>query len=255
MTKHSYSESEWEDRLKLAALYRLMTIHRMTDAANQALMLRCSDNPNHFLTHRLGSFFGDVKASELLRCDFEGVDVHSGEQLIQGKLSGLNAGILNLCVPIFESRAEINCMIHAHSKAVLTISMLQCGVLPVTQAALYIIPRLNYWPYIFNEDENFRSKFAKAFEGNQVIIAHNHGFYSIGKDPAEAFFLAFYLSQACDSQAAAMSCGEPLLVIPDEEAKATWEDMRTSTEYHYDGSMEWDGWMRMVERHESDYKL
>jgi len=27
MTQHSYSESEWGDRLKLAALYRLMAIH------------------------------------------------------------------------------------------------------------------------------------------------------------------------------------------------------------------------------------
>ena len=101
MTQHSYSESEWGDRLKLAALYRLMAIHRMTDAANQALMLRCSDNPNHFLTHRLGSFFGDVRASELVRCDFDGV-VHTGERLTHGQLGGLTAGIQNLCVPILK---------------------------------------------------------------------------------------------------------------------------------------------------------
>jgi len=227
----------------------------MTDAANQALMLRCSDNPNHFLTHRLGSFFGDVRASELVRCDFDGVEVHTGERLIHGQLGGLTAGIQNLCVPIFESREEINCMIHAHSKAVLTISMLQCGLLPVTQAALYIMPKLGYWPYIFLEDDNFRSDFARAFEGKQILVARNHGFYTIGKDPAEAFFLAFYLSQTCDVQAAAMSCGEPLVVITKGEAEAIWENMRTSTEYHYDGSMEWGGWMKMVERYEPDYKL
>ncbi len=248
-----FSDAEWADRLNVAALCRLMALHRMGDATNQAVGLRCSENPQHIITHRLGVFFDDVKASDLVRCDFDGVDVHDGEPLPFGQINGLNAGILNLFVPIFDSRPEINCLIHGHAKPVMVISMLKCGLLPVTQPALFVLPRLGYWPYIFDEDETFRGDFAKAFEGKQVLIARNHGFYAIGQTAAEAFFLTFYLSQACDAQAAAMACGEDLNKIPDHAAQKIWEQMRSSREYRYDGSIEWPGWIRMVNRLAPDY--
>lgn len=248
-----YSELEWRDRCHVAALCRLMALHRMGDAANQVVAIRSSENPAHLITHRLGAFFDDVRASDLLRCDFAGVDAHTGKPLPFGEIGGLNGGSLNLCVPVFETRPEINCLIHGHAKPVTVISMLKGGLQPVTQPALFILPQMGYWPYIFNEDETFRPNFSKAFTGKQVLMARNHGFYVIGKDAAEAFFLTFYLAQACDAQAAAMSCGEELVRIPDDEAAEIWRQMSTSNEYHYDGSMEWPGWLRMVERHAPDY--
>jgi ribulose-5-phosphate 4-epimerase/fuculose-1-phosphate aldolase len=251
--QNGYSEAEWRDRLHVAALCRLMALHRMGDAANQIVAVRSSEDPAHLITHRLGAFFGDVRASDLVRCDFDGTDVHSGIKLSYGQVGGLNAGTLNLCVPIFGARPAINCLIHGHAKPVMVVSMLECGLLPVTQPALFILPRMGYWPYIFDEDENFRPAFAKAFEGKQVLVARNHGFYAIGKDPAEAFFLTFYLAQACDAQAAAMACGESLASIPRDEATVIWEKMKNSVEYHYDGSTEWAGWLRMVERHAPDF--
>jgi ribulose-5-phosphate 4-epimerase/fuculose-1-phosphate aldolase len=247
------SEAEWQDRLHVAALCRLMALHRMGDAANQVVAVRSSEDPAHLITHRLGAFFDDVRASDLARCDFNGIDVHSGIKLDYGQPGGLNGGILNLCVPIFEARPEINCLIHGHAKPMMVVSMLECGLLPVTQPALFILPRLGYWPYIFDEDETFRPAFAKAFESKQVLLARNHGFYAIGKDPAEAFFLTFYLAQACDAQTTAMACGDRLVKVPGEEAAATWEKMKHSADYHYDGSIEWAGWLRMVERHAPDY--
>lgn len=254
MAQADYSEAEWRDRRHVAALCRLMALHRMGDAANQVVAARSSENPAHLITHRLGSFFDDAKASDMARCDFEGVDAHTGRKLGFGEIGGLNAGALNLCVPVFESRPEINCLIHGHSKPIMVISMLECGLLPVTQPALYILPRMGYWPYIFDEDESFRSEFAAAFEGRQVLLARNHGFYAIGKDPAEAFFLTFYLSQACDAQAAAMACGDRLVRISEDEAASIWKSMKSAGDYRYDGSMEWPGWMRMVERQAPDYR-
>ena len=47
-----------------------------------------------------GRLFDDVRASDLVRCDFNGTDVHSGIKLNYGQIGGLNAGTLNLCVPI-----------------------------------------------------------------------------------------------------------------------------------------------------------
>lgn len=249
----SPSAIEWQDRCNVAALCRLMALHRMSDAANQAVAVRSSENPAHIITHRLGAFFEEVCASDLVRCDFDAVDVHTGERLAYGEIGGINGGILNLCVPIFETRPEINCLIHGHAKPVMVVSMLTEGLLPVTQPALFILPRMGYWPYIFDEDETFRPRFAAAFTGKQVLIARNHGFYAIGKNPAEAFFLTFYLAQACDAQAAAMACGGELVRIPEEEVEVIWRQMNSSKIYHYDGSVEWPGWMRMVERQAPEY--
>jgi ribulose-5-phosphate 4-epimerase/fuculose-1-phosphate aldolase len=248
------SDREWQDRLHVAALCRLMALHRMGDATNQVVAIRSSEDPRHLITHRLGAFFDEVRASDLIRCDFSGREVHSGQQLKFGEVGGLNGGSLNLCVPIFQTRPEINCLIHGHAKPVMVISTLKEGLQPVSQPALFIIPRMGYWPYIFNEDENFRSDFAKAFEGKQVLLARDHGFYAIGKDAGEAFFLTFYLAQACDAQAAAMACGQELVRISDEEVVATWHSMKNSSDYHYDGSIEWPGWLRMVERLAPDYR-
>lgn len=241
------------DREHVAALCRLMAHHRMGDAANQVVAVRSQAFPNALVTHRLGAFFDDVTASQMTTCNYEGRDMHSGEQLPFGVIGGLNAGILNLCVPIFESRNEINCLIHGHSKAIMVISMLEAGMMPISQPALYVLPRLGYWPYIFDEGETFRDDFVNAFTDKQVLIARNHGFYAIGKDPAEAFFLTFYLSQACDAQMSAMACNDALLEITEEDAAIMWDQMRNSSEYHYDGSMEWPGWMRMVQRMSPDY--
>lgn len=247
------SDVEWQDRLQVAAVCRLMALHRMGDAANQAVGIRCSDNPTHLITHRLGSFFAEATASDLVRCDFNGVDIHTGKKLQPGILRGLNAGTLNLFVPVFESRPEINFLIHGHTKPVMVISMLEGGLRPVTQPALFIIPRLGYWPYVFDEDESFRAKFANAFEDKEVLIARNHGFYAIGRTPAEAFFLTFYLSQACDAQASAMACGDRLMEIPEAMMYETWELMKATNDYHYNGSTEWPGWVRMVERMSPGY--
>lgn len=247
------SDLDRQDREHVAALCRLMAHHRMGDAANQAVAVRSRAFPDALVTHRLGAFFDDVTASQMTTCNYEGYDLHSGKKLESGEIDGLNAGILNLCVPIFQSRQEINCLIHGHSKAIMVISMLEGGLRPVSQPALYILPRLGYWPYVFDEDETFRESFAKAFAGKQVLIARNHGFYAIGKDPAEAFFLTFYLSQASDAQTTAMACGDRLLEISNEDAALVWQQMQKSTEYHYDGSVEWPGWMRMVKRIAPDY--
>ncbi len=81
-----FSPLEWQDRLYVAALCRLMSLHRMGDAANQAVVLRCSDSSQHFITHRLGAFFDDVRASDLIRCDFDGVEVDTGRKLPFGKI-------------------------------------------------------------------------------------------------------------------------------------------------------------------------
>ncbi|MEL7179737.1 MAG: class II aldolase/adducin family protein [Pseudomonadota bacterium] len=242
-----------EDREHVAALCRLMAHHRMGDAANQVVAVRSRAFPDALVTHRLGVFFDDATASQMTTCDNDGNDLHSGQKLPFGEIGGLNAGILNLTVPVFQTRPEINCLIHGHSKAIMVVSMLEGGLRPVSQPALYILPRMGYWPYIFDEDETFRESFAAAFEGRQVLMARNHGFYAIGKTPAEAFFLTFYLSQACDAQISAMACGDTLLEILEEDVARIWEEMQNSTEYHYDGSMEWPGWMRLVQRVAPEY--
>ena len=247
------SQLDQEDRAHVAALCRLMAHHRMGDAANQVVAVRSRAFPDALVTHRLGAFFDDVTASQMATCDYNGTDLHTGQKLPFGEIDGLNAGILNLTVPIFQTRPEINCLIHGHSKAIMVVSMLEGGLRAVSQPALYILPRMGYWPYIFDEDETFRGSFAEAFQGRQVLMARNHGFYAVGRTPAEAFFLTFYLSQACDAQISAMACGDRLLEIPEVDASRIWDKMQASIEYHYDGSMEWPGWMRMVQRLAPDY--
>lgn len=249
----AYSDLEWNDRKNVAALCRLIALHRMQDAANQAVILRSSEKSEHMITHRLGDFFEEVTASSLIRIDHDGVDVHTGEKMKLGEIGGLNGGLLNLGAPIFEDRPEINCLIHAHAKSVAIVATQKCGLRALSQPALFIRPLLAYWPYVFVEDENFRDNFKKMFRGKKVSLTNNHGFYTIGTTPAEAFFFTFYLAQACDLQVSAMATNEELHEISDENADLIAESMYNAEEYHYDGRLEWGGWIRMVERNMPDY--
>lgn len=250
-----FSPEEWQDRLNAAALFRLAALHRMSDAANQVIAVRSSEDSSHYITSRVGDFFEDVCASKLIRVTSDNYDFHTGRKLRHGVPGELNGGTQNIVVAAFEARPEMNAFIHVHAKPIFTVSTLDCGLLALSQPSLYIIPKLGYWPYVFVEDETFQPRFRTALASKEILLAKNHGGYVIGRTPAEAFFFTFYLAQACDIQLSAMSTGATLHPFTENEVRVHWDEMMSSSEFHFDGSLEWAGWMRSVERYSPDYKL
>ena len=77
----------------------------------------------------------------------------------------------------------------------------------------------------------------------------------MGRDARESWFVTFHLHQACEVQLKAQSSGEPLRTVPESELAAQYEDMMASPDYAYDGSREWAGCVRKLNRELPGYEL
>ena len=82
----------------------------------------------------------------------------------------------------------------------------------------------------------------------------HHGLYAVGRDAAEAWFVTFHLHQACEVQLRAMATGQPLIYPDPAHLDAQYQDMMSSPDYAYDGSREWAGCVRKLNRELPGYE-
>ncbi len=236
-----YSPAEWQARVDLAALYRLIDLYGMSDLANGAIGARVPDRPDHYLTHPYGMFWEEATASSFVTITPDGAPVHDDHRWI-------NSGAVNLCRWIFGARPDINFFIHGHEVPIAAVGSLECGLLWVNQPAVYLGHMLGYLDYEFDETEQFGELFSGLAATHNLLISRNHGHYAFGRVAGEAFFRSFFLKQACEIQLQAMATGRELHLIPDDEAERFQEQMYASPHYNYDGATEWPGLIRKLAR-------
>ena len=236
-----YSPAEWQARLDLAVLYRAIHLYGMSDVANGEIAARVPDQPDHYLTHPYGMYWEEATASSFITVTADGTPVHDDKRWT-------NDGAVNLCRWIFGQRPDINFFIHGHEVPVAAIGSIESGLLPVNQPAVYLGHMLGYLEYKFDEDEQFGLLFERKAADHNILISHNHGYYSFGRVAAEAFFRAYFLKQACEIQLAAMATGDELHLISAAEVERFRTEMYRSPHYNYDGATEWPGLVRKVGR-------
>ena len=88
-----------------------------------------------------------------------------------------------------------------------------------------------------------------------ILITRNHGYYTLGKTAAEAFFRAYYLEQACSVQIKNLSMNLTPRPIDKQKAEYYWQHMSKSNDYNYDGKTEWAALLRRLDRENANYKL
>ena len=81
-----------------------------------------------------------------------------------------------------------------------------------------------------------------------------HGLFTAGRTLGEAFYRAYELNKACDIQLAAMTSGQELHEFTPEECGHLSRKFHESEIYAYDGTKEWEAWMRMLERDGASYR-
>ena len=223
----------------------------MSDLANQEVGARIATEADCYLLHEYGMFYDEITASSLVKTDHHGQPVGSEKRR-------MNDGGQNLSKWIFGAREDVNYFVHGHCEDVMAVSSTNFGLLPVTQAAVYLGHLIGYLDYTFEENEAFGDLYMALAAKHDILISHNHGYYCFGRTAREAFFRAYYLRQACEvqSKALAMSGGDvdKLRLISDERESDYRDSMYRSEDYHYDGKTEWDGLLRWLDRHAPDYK-
>ncbi len=243
------SDAEWKVRCDLAALYRLVAHHRMTDLIYTHISARLPGPENHFLINQYGVMFHEMRASDLVKIDYDGNIVEDGQQSRR-----VNAAGFCIHSAIHMARHDLSCVIHTHTAAGMAVAAQKHGLLPISQHALKFYGHLAYHGYegiALDLDE--RERLVADLGGHRAMILQNHGLLVAGRTIPEAFNNIYYLERACQAQVAALAGGAELVTPPEAVRLHTAEQFnREDGLKHYE--MMWESCLRLVEHDRPDYR-
>ena len=146
--KDTVSEEEWDARVELAALYRLVALYGWDDLVFTHISVRVPSEPEHFLLNPYGLLFDEICASDLVKIDFEG-----------NKVSETNYNVNAAGFTIHSSGTNNHAVIHTHSNDGVAVAAQENGLLPISQHAMIIRNDCAYHDYegiALNLDERER---------------------------------------------------------------------------------------------------
>lgn len=246
------SEEEWRIRCDLAALYRLVAHHRMTDLIYTHISARLPGPEHHFLINDYRRMFHEMRASDLVKIDMDG-------RIVEDRASGKVVNSAGFCIhsAIHMAREDLTCVIHTHTAAGIAVSAQKHGLLPLSQQALRFYDRLSYHDYEgIALDLSERERLVADLGPNSAMVLRNHGLLVCGRSIQEAFLNVYYLERACQAQVAALSGGAelslPSLEVCEHTARQYHDRDAAGREAHY--AMMWETCLRLIERDTPDYR-
>jgi len=209
------SATEWQLRVDLAAAYRLVALYGWSDLVFTHISARIPGPEHHFLINPYGLMFDEITASSLVKVDLEGNLVDPTPYKVH------RAGFV-IHSAVHAARRDANCVIHSHTRAGMAVSMLECGLLPLSQHANLFHGRVAYHDSEgFALDVDERTRIARDLGDKAVMILRNHGTLVVGSSVGQAFSMMWHLEKAMQAQLDAMATGERLATVPEAVAQST----------------------------------
>ena len=238
------SQAEWEARVDLAAVYRLLAHYGWDDVIYNHSSMRVPGEPRMFLMKKHELLYTEVTASNLVKVNMD--------QDLDEK-SGVNRPGFTLHGGVLGARADVNCAVHVHTENGVALSGLKHGLRMISQQALRFYKRVGYHKYEgITEDFDERARINKDLGQNRALILQHHGMLTVGKTAREAFVLMKYLLTAAEIQLTMEATGGELLEVPADVCAKTAEQFQ-----HHDsgrGSSDWPAYLRMLDTIDSSYR-
>ena len=245
------TDGEWQARVDLAALYRLVDLYGWSDLLGTHISHRVPNEPDHLLLNPYGFLWEEMTASMLLKVDYDG-------NVLTESNHKINPAGLTIHSAILRARPDVTCAIHTHTQAGVGVATQKGGLLPITQHALHVIAHTGYYDYAGIEtDPGERDRIAAAVGDHNVLFLRNHGMIAMGRTPGEAFMWCYRAERACRMQLAIQQAGVATVALPDEVIEETIERNRllNSPEgYRAIGVNEWPALRRKLDRIDPSYK-
>lgn len=243
------SQAEWRSRVECAAGHHLLEIYHLTDMVEGMLGLRVAGEPDAYLLKPYRTFFDEVCASELIKVRFdEAPDAGPGRPLNYSSCAQTK-GVLAV-------REDINCVLHTHIPASTVVASLEGGLRPVIQHSLIVWGQIVYVDCDIGNDEDAVRDIVAHMGERKIALIRNHGVLVVGKNVAEVLFLTITLEYACQCQLSAYQTGQKVLPFSDEAANALAHEFTRdpNNEFVFDGTLQWEGWLRKLDRLGSCYR-
>lgn len=245
--KSRVSEAEWQARLDLAALYRLVALHGWDDMIFTHISARVPGPEHHFLINPYGWYFDEMTASSLVKVDLEG-------NVVQDTTSFINPAGFTIHSAIHAAREDAHFVIHLHTVAGVGVASQKHGLLPISQNACLLQDQLAYHGYeglALNHDE--RERLVEDLGDKNLMLLRNHGTLALGHTAAQAWVGIFFLERACAQQVAALSGGAKRVLIAPEAAQA--ETREQGKGLSFVSSLAWPGALRQLARKSPGYDV
>ena len=183
------SEEERKVRIELAACYRLAQRNGWDELIFNHISARVPGPDHHFLINPFGLAFEEVTASNLVKVDLDG-------HIVGEATYPINAAGFTIHSAVHAARPEIGCVIHLHTEAGMALAMLEGGLLPLSQTAMFFQTQLAFHDYegiALNLEE--RERLVRDLGDKSVMILRNHGTLVAAATIGQAYVAMFLLEK------------------------------------------------------------
>jgi ribulose-5-phosphate 4-epimerase/fuculose-1-phosphate aldolase len=240
------TNAEWAVRVDLAAAYRLVQRAGWDDVIYTHISARVPGTDDHFLINPFGMAFEEITAGNLVKIDHEARIVGNSPHQVN------QAGFV-IHSAIHRGRPEVNCVMHLHTEAGMALSMMKCGLLPLSQHAMMFYKRIGYHHYEgVAVDMAEQERLIADLGPHNAMILHNHGFVSAGLSVGDAYLRMVYLEKAARAQMMAMAATKDIVQPPDAVCELTAQQLN-DTKYPV-GEFEWPAMLRRLDREDPSYR-
>ena len=239
-------DQEWQARVELAAAYRLVALHGWTNLVNNHISLRVPGTEDQFLINPYGFLYEQITASSLVKIDVDG-------KILEESLYEVNQAGFVIHSAIHMARRDLHCVLHTHTVPGQAVSALDCGLLPLNQAAMRFYNRIGYHDFEgIARDVDERERIVADLGAHQCLILRNHGLLTAGADVGEAFHLMYHLVRSCETQMMVLASGQPYRVPPPEVCE------KTARQYYRSGrrlgQLDWPALMKRLDSIDPSYR-
>ncbi len=235
-----FSAEEWQARVDLAALYRLVALFGWDDLIYTHISARIPGLDHHFLINPYGMLFEEITASSLVKIDLDA-------NILQDTPYSINPAGFTIHSAIHANREDARFVMHLHTNDGVAVAAQSRGLLPISQHALIVLPGLAYHDYegiALNHDE--RDRLVADIGKKPLMMLRNHGTLAVGDSAANCWVSMYHLERACTMQIRALSDGIAGIMLAPVAAQAEVREqvMRGGG----GGALAWPGCLRKLDR-------
>jgi ribulose-5-phosphate 4-epimerase/fuculose-1-phosphate aldolase len=240
------NEAEWKVRVDLAACYRLVVKNGWDDLIYTHISAAVPGAEHQYLINPFGLTFEEITASNLVKVGLDG-------EVIGESPHRVNPTGFTIHGAVHAARPDAKCVIHLHTPSGTAVSMLECGLLPLSQHAMRFYRNIGYHAYEgVALDSAERERLVADLGQHKAMLLRNHGTLTCGVTVAEAYTLMYTLENACSLQLRAMAASRDLVIPP--EPVLEYSLAQLLGDGTPEGELEWPALLRRLDREDSSYK-
>lgn len=240
------SDEEWRVRVDLAAFYRLVAQHDMTDLVLGHLSARVPGTTDQFLLNPYPRLFEQITASTLVKVDAAGnilLDVGFNYDIPAYTIHGA----------VYGARPDAGSAAHTHTAAAMTYSANPGEMSPVSPKGVRFHNALARHSFegIFDNPKE-RARLTRDMGDIDAALLENHGYLVCAPTIPECWSILYDLEQATRAHLMALSAGAKI-TARDADAVAADKERMASEEAAFVAER-WASQCRLLDRVDPSYR-